>query len=163
MSIFSSLFGWITSLLAKIWNLLKKILPIILLACAIYFGLGFSIAAGWLFAGSPLISGAGAALLSLGASFLIAPGETAEVLGKAVTAAADVASDVAVGLADVVSSGLGAFFSSPAALALGAGAALWFFMRNKKEDVGLPKVSRDSTGSAVIGYSEEEEPAWQGK
>lgn len=137
MSFFTKIFSWISKLLSKLFDLVKKILPIVLLAAAVWLGLGFGIPVAWLVAGALPLEGAGAALLLAGSSFLVAPGETSEVLSKAVGAVGDVASDVASTIVDVASSAAGALLSSPIGIAALVIGGLWLFggKSDRKENV----------------------------
>ena len=127
------IFKWLFKLLEKLWNLIKKVLPVIMLGLALYL-----VAIGPLTI--PLLgitlSGTTAALALGGASFLLAPGETAEVVSKAAEGIGAVASSVAAeagaALGTLVSSTVSATSLIP--LAVGGVFAWWFFTREKKDD-----------------------------
>lgn len=123
MGIFNTLFGWIGKLLKKIWNAIKKILPFILLAVAIWLALGLPFAIEAL--GISIAGTQANALLLAGASFLFAPQETGDVIGKALDSVGDTAGDVISTVTDVVSDGATTILSSPIGL-VGIGLLLYF-------------------------------------
>lgn len=121
MEVFSKLFKWVMSLLTKLWKLVKKVAPIILLGLALVCA----------FAGEwPL------AVLFAGASLLLFPKETAEIATKAVEAVGTVASTAAKAIGSAVGTGVSSLASASGLIGMVAlGSFLWLFLnRKKKED-----------------------------
>lgn len=119
MGVFSKLFKWVMSLLTKLWKLVKKIVPIVLLGLALVCA----------FAGQwPL------AALFAGASLLLFPKETAEVAAKAVKAVGTVASTAATAIGSAVGAGVSSLASASGLIWMVAlGFFLWLFFNRKKE------------------------------
>lgn len=136
MEVFSKLFKWVMSLLTKLWKLVKKIAPIVLLGLALVCA----------FAGEwPL------AVLFAGASLLLFPKETAEVATKAVKAVGAVASTAAEAIGSAVGTGVSSLASASGFIGMVAlGFFLWLFLNRKKsadEPDGKeegPEVPRDA-------------------
>lgn len=121
MGVFSKLFKWVMSLLTKLWKLVKKIAPIVLLGLALVCA----------FAGQwPL------AALFAGASLLLFPKETGEVATKAVKAIGTVASTAAQAVGSAVGVGVSSLASASGLIGVVVlGFFLWlFFNRKKKAD-----------------------------
>lgn len=128
------IFKWLFKLLERLWNLIKKVLPVIMLGLALYL-----VAIGPL--AIPLLgltlSGTTAALALAGASFLIAPGETADVVSRAAEGIGSVASTVATEAGDAIGSFVSSALSTSSIIPLVAGGLLlWWFVakKDKKED-----------------------------
>lgn len=152
---FDSLFGWLLDLLAKVWNLLKKVLPYVLLAAAAFVALGGAIPLSLLITGLGTLEGAAAAIGLAGASFLFAPGESAEVISEAAGAVGDAASSVVaagVDVADGLVSGL--LTSSSFLMIAGLGLLFLFMKKEKKEETGAaPSVKSDEqTNQPEVDY-----------
>lgn len=136
MGVFSKLFKWVMSLLTKLWKLVKKIAPIVLLGLALVCA----------FAGEwPL------AVLFAGASLLLFPGETAELAAKAVKAVGTVASTAAEAVGSAVGVGVSSLASASGLIGMVAlGFLLWlFFNRERRADESEgktegPAFSRDA-------------------
>lgn len=128
---FDFLFGWIAKLLKKVLEILKKALPYILLAAAIWLSMGMGIPLPMMLGGA--IEGTVAnALLAVGASFLLAPEETAEVLGDAVGALGEAAQVVLDTVVDVGAGVLSSVLDQPLVF-LAGGLALWYFLSRRDE------------------------------
>lgn len=154
------MFDWIGDLFTKIWQAVKRILPFILIACAIWLSMGLAIP---LFAGLVIEGTVMNALLVLGASFLLVPEETVlalqpavEAIGNVAQQAAEEVGQVAGGLLNSVSDALGI----PTFLIVGGLAVVaYLLLKSKKEDVSpadmeeTVKPAADS-GSSVIALSE---------
>jgi hypothetical protein len=135
MSFLSGIFDWIGRVLRKIFDVIKKILPYVLLGIAIWLALGLPFAIPAL---GILIEGTlGNALLVAGASFLFAPGETTELIGGALDAVGDAAVDVVETVVEVAGGAAGAVLGSPLVLAGLAFAAWWFFLRDDDKKKGV--------------------------
>lgn len=155
MSFLSNIFSWISDLFESIWGFIKRALPYVLMAIATYFTLG-ALAPGFM-AGLGLTSAAAggwaAAALALGASFVLAPEETAALYSGAVDSVGNVLSKVGQVASDVVSDTVGSFFSSGIGLwiLLGAGAYLLLSSDKKStttlDDVNSGRTPRSSTSS----------------
>lgn len=146
------IFNWIGDLFSKIWGLLKKILPYVMIALAVFFTFGGSLT---LF--GMVLEGYAAAIAAMGLSFLVAPDETIDVL-------TDVASDVSTAAGAVVSGVVGGVASGlfgdnnswllVAAIAVGA-----YLLLSRKEDGStvvavLPESGRrrvDSDDEVTVG------------
>lgn len=89
------IFSWIGDLFSKIWGLLKKILPYIMIALAVFFTFGGSLV---LF--GMVLEGYAAAIAAMGLSFLVAPDETIDTV-------TDVATDIGKAVGAVVSGAAG--------------------------------------------------------
>lgn len=123
---------WLKKLFSSIINLIKKILPVILLVLALWvaFVAPFTI---------PLLgvtlSGTAGALFLAGTSFLLLPEESADVIEGAAQGLGRAATAVVTEAAGVASAGIGALLKSPAGLAL-IGFGLWFLLgRNENATV----------------------------
>lgn len=131
MDIITKIFNWITSLLKKVLQAIQRLIPVVMIGIAIWLGLGLALPLpSWLvgLTGVTAIAGGTAnALLALGASFLLAPQETGEVLAKGVEVLGDVAAGIGASVGGVVSS----FLTSPGGL-LVLGAGLFFLLRDRK-------------------------------
>lgn len=156
-SFFSNIFSWISDLFESIWSFIKRALPYVLMAIAIYFSIGAL--APTFMAGLGLASatagGWAAAALALGASFVLAPEETAALYSGAVDAVGDVLSEVGQVAGNVVSDAVGSFFSSDTGLWLLVGVGVYFLLSSDKEkdvsvvhDENSPTVSRTSVASS---------------
>lgn len=138
MSFLNKIWGWLSSLIKKIWAVIKKVLPYILLALAVYFmvmPLGTTISMAW--AGIPglaSISTQTAMLLAAGAALIFAPEETVELVGKVADTIGDAAGAVIEAGIDVAGDVLGSLFSSPIVLIGLAVGAYLLFGRDRKED-----------------------------
>lgn len=135
MNILNKLFGWIGKLFKKIWEAIKKILPYILLAIAIYLSLGGALTIPFT---STVLQGTFHAMMVAGASFLLAPEETAELVSNAAHAIGDAASVVVSETVGVVTTGVGALLTSPVGIAVMALGLWWLFGRDKKEGGEIP-------------------------
>lgn len=136
------IFKWLFNLLARLWKLIKKILPYILLAMAIYL-----VAVGpivWAAVGLEL-SGTAAALGLVGASFLIAPGETAEVVSSAVDGVGDVAAKVVTEAGDLIGTAVSSVFGGSFLTWLLIGAAVLFVVPSRKR--------KEERESGELGWS----------
>lgn len=149
------MFDWIGDLFTKIWHAVKRILPYILIACAIWLSMGLAIP---LFAGLVIEGTVMNALLFLGASFLLVPEETVLAIEPAIEAIGDVAQEAAKETGQVASDLLSSFSDAlgvPSFLIIGGlvfGAYL--LLKNKKEDT--PTNEKKGTAAAKrIGSQEE--------
>lgn len=136
------IFNWLFDLLGRLWKLIKKILPYILLAMALYLAFVGPI----LFLG---LQGVGAALGLAGASFLFAPGETAEVFSKAVAGVGDAAQAVVTEAGDLLGAAVDAVLSGTGIITalVAAGVVWWLLSRRKKE-----KGDRVSEPADPVGF-----------
>lgn len=128
------IFKWLFKLLERLWNLIKKVLPVIMLGLALYL-----VAIGPLTV--PLLgltlSGTTAALALAGASFLIAPGETADLVSRAAEGIGSAASAVAVEAGEAIGSFVSSSLSASSIVPMIAGGLfLWWIVtkRDKKEE-----------------------------
>lgn len=140
------IFKWLFKLLERLWNLIKKVLPVIMLGLALYL-----VAIGPLaipFLGLTL-SGTTAALALAGASFLIAPGETADVVSRAAEGIGDVASTVAVEAGDAIGSLVSSTLSSSSIISLVAGGLLLWWLVTKKDKKKEKEVADGKGGYAL--------------
>lgn len=116
--------NWLKKLFSSIIKLIKKILPVILLALALWvaFVAPFTI---------PLLgvtlTGTAGALFLAGTSFLLLPEESADVVEDAARGLGRAATSVVTAAAGVASAGIGALLTSPAGLAL-IGFGLWYLL-----------------------------------
>lgn len=101
MMFLSGIFDFISQLFNSIMAMIKRILPYIMLAAAIYFGFG-GVWAPTIFGSTLTISGAMGAALALGVSFLVAPDETVEVVTRVATAVGEAAAAVVEAAVPVV-------------------------------------------------------------
>lgn len=155
-SFLSNIFSWISDLFESIWGFIKRALPYVLMAIAVYFSMGAlapSFMAG-LGLASATAGGWAAAALALGASFVLAPEETAALYSGGVDAVGDVLSEVGQVVGNVASDTLESFFSSGVGPWLLVGVGAYFLLSSgKKKDVpaandeNSPAVSRTSAVS----------------
>lgn len=124
--IISSIFSWLGDLFGKIWGLFKKILPYLLTALAIWFSLGLGIPA------LGLVGGWEAALLALGASFVLAPDETAALLSAGTEAMGDVLTTAGTAIGDAVGATGSALVSSSGLLWIVLGIGVYFLLKGDK-------------------------------
>lgn len=153
MSFVSNIFSWISDLFESIWRFIKQALPYVLMAVALYFSMGAL--APTFMAGLGLTSavagGWAAAALALGASFVLAPEETAALYSDAVDSVGHVLSEVGQVAGGVISDTVGSFFSSGIGLWLLLGAGAYFLLSSGKRettnstDANRLKTPRDST------------------
>lgn len=136
------MFSFLGKLLSQIWNLLKKALPYILLAAAVFFTMGAVIPLTVPVIGG--LGGAAAAWGALGAALLIAPGETAEVLGKAAQATGKVAASVAQALGSVVGAAGRSLLSALLPIAAIATGVWLLIGPSDEEEEEAPVVSSDA-------------------
>lgn len=152
MDIITKIFDWLSDLLGKIFKAIQKIIPIILVGVAIWLALGLALPLPAWLSGmvgvSSIAAGTANALLALGASFLLAPTETGEVLSSAVSVVGDLAGDIAATAGDVV----GSFLTSPGGLLLlGAGLLFLFAGRDKEPSYISPAPVVTPGGTATGG------------
>lgn len=148
MDFISKIFEFITSLFNKVFSAIKKLLPYILLALAIWLSLGFAFTIP--FTTFTIAAGYASALLVAGASFLFAPSETAEIVSKVATHVGDAVGSIVAAGVDVVTTGLGAMLTSPVGL-LALGVGLYFlFGRSEKERDAPVAVETQETGSKLL-------------
>lgn len=135
MNIFEKLFAFIKKLFKKIIDIIKKILPYILLACAIWLALGGAISIPFL---DMVIEASTAnALLVAGASFIFVPQETAELVSRATAGIGQAAKDVIHTVVDVAGSAAADVLSQPVVL-IGLFALAWFLLARRKDDKQEP-------------------------
>lgn len=135
MSFLSTIFSWISDLFESIWGFIKRALPYVLTAIALYFSMGalaptFMTGLGLT---SAVTGGWAAAALALGASFVLAPEETAALYSGAVDSVGTVLSEVGQVAGDVISSTVGSFFSSGIGLWLLLGAGAYLLLSQDKK------------------------------
>jgi hypothetical protein len=132
MGFLDSLWNSITNIVTKIWNVVKVVLPYVLVIVAICFGFA------WL---TPVMLGGlvpvwftgwWAAGILLGVSFLVNPTETAAIVAKVGTAAGQVVSSVVGAVVSAASSALGPLLP----IILGVGAFLLLGRSNDKKKEG---------------------------
>lgn len=164
MSLLDDIFGWLGDLLTSLWQLIQKALPYVMLALALvclfmtgplslsFLGMSFAIPAGWL-----------SACVVMGASFLLAPEETAGLVTPAVHAVGSAVTAVAEEAGQAIGAGASSLaqasgFSS--LLLIGGLAALAFFLLSDREDEGTSDPSTpggSSTGrNTTIDYTGQE-------
>lgn len=127
------LFGWLFDLLADLWNMIKAVLPYLLIAAALYIAFIGPISLGWLVAGLEL-SGTAAALALGGLSFLFAPGETADVFAKTADAVGSAAGSIVEAGVAVVSDTLGSILTSGPMFAIFLSVLLFWLLSRKKRE-----------------------------
>lgn len=128
MNFLQSIFDAISDLFSKILDLIKRVLPYILLGIALFCALGIPLT----FLPGLAATNMNAAILA-GSAFLFAPEETAEILTSATHAIGDVAQTVVGEVVDVVSTAATGILSSPGLL-LTAAAALAVYLLFIKDD-----------------------------
>lgn len=142
MGIIEKIFSFIGDLLGKLFALLKKVLPVLLLCLAAYLSFGgMGLAAGTKFAMATglALSGTSGALLAAGASALFFPDETAAIVSHVAGVVGTAVGSVVSAGVGVVTTGISAFLSSPAGLLLlGVGAYMLFGRRTEKEKKEAP-------------------------
>lgn len=146
MSFLVNIFSWISDLFESIWGFVKRALPYICLAIATYFTMGAL--APTFMAGLGLTSAAAGgwatAALALGASFVLAPEETAELYSGAVDSVGSVLSEVGQVAGNVISDTVGSFFSSGVGLWILLGVGAYFLLSSdKKPDATLNEVNSE--------------------
>lgn len=149
MDILEKLFDFLKSVFTKIVGWIRDALPYIALGLAIYFMAGGSFVFDLL--GSTLtFTGVKGALLAVGASFLLAPGETSELVSTAAEAVIDVGTDILVAGVGALTTVAGAALGSPLLL-IGGGLLLLFFLGNdrKKREIDQPWAIRQVAAKAV--------------
>lgn len=139
------IFDWIGDLFSKIWGLLKKILPYVMIALAVFFTFGGSLT---LF--GMVLEGYAAAIAAMGISLLVAPDETIDVVTDVANDVGKAAGAIVSGVAGGVASGLFGDNGSwllIAAVAVGA----YLLFSGKESDntrvVVLPESDRRNTTS----------------
>lgn len=103
MSFLSGIFDFISQLFNSIMAMIKKILPYVMIAAAIYFGFG-GVWAPTIFGSTLTISGATGAAMAMGLSFLLAPDETVETVSRVATAVGEAAAAVVEAAVPVIES-----------------------------------------------------------
>lgn len=139
----------VVAVVVVFWDVIKKILPVLLLLLALAFATGllsFTLfpAGTSLFGmaiGPMVFGGTSGALLAAGAAFLLFPDETAAVVADVASAVGDAAGSILAATADAVSTGLGAFLTSPVGL-LVLGFGVWYFFIREKRDE-LPRLETE--------------------
>lgn len=143
MSILSDIFAWFKRIFKEILDLIKKILPYILLGIAVWLALGMPFLIPSL--GISIAAGGFNALLVAGVSFVLAPGETQELISEAAEALGNAATDVIQTVVDVADSALTSVLSSSPALLIVGGLLLWFLLsREKERQPAMPNASARS-------------------
>lgn len=131
---FAKIFDWIKKLFRKLLSLIKKILPVVMLLLAVWLALGMPFTIPLL---GEVIAGTTAnALLVAGASFLLAPGETAKLVSNVAAGLGSAAGAVAAAAAGAASTGIGAFFQSPVGIGVLAFGVWFLLLRDKKDEPG---------------------------
>lgn len=140
--IVSRVFSWIGDLFTKLFDMIKKILPYILIALAIWFSLGLGIPA------LGIAGGWTSAALALGASFVVAPDETGALLSSAASAMGDVLSTVATGVGSAAGDLTSSFATSSGLLTLALfGFGAYLLLSSDDDD---PASSQYSVGGATV-------------
>lgn len=142
--LFDEVMSAINDLIAKI----KEYLPYILIILAICFGLGFT----YVLYGVTL-TGWTAAALTMGASYLLLPDETAAAVAEVGAVVSDAAVDIIEAVSPVVDAlgsavgGAAASLLGPVAIPLLIGLGLWLYFKDDKEDDAIIyERPRDSGG-----------------
>lgn len=142
------MFDWIGDLFSRLWKAFKRILPYILIACAIWLTMGLAIP---LFAGLVIEGTVLNALLFVGASFLFAPEETIMALQPAIEAIGDTAQTAAHEVGEATGSLLGAVSDSLGlpTIAVGVGLAVlaYFLLKSKKDEDGKTEAEDIQVGT----------------
>lgn len=113
MGFLHDIFDFIGNLFNKILETIKRVLPYILLAAAVYWGFGGTAFLSTIF--GPTMTGGAAAAIAVGASFLLAPEETVALIDRtaqAVGQAATAIVEAAVPVLQAVGDGLWSVLSS---------------------------------------------------
>lgn len=134
---FTAIFAWVGELFTKLWSLMKKILPYVLLALAVWFSLGLGIPA------LGIVGGWEAALLALGTSFVLAPDETSTLLSAGVAAMGDVLTTAGTAVGDALGATASSLFTSSGLLWIALGVGAYFIWKNSKD------TSEDKDGSRL--------------
>lgn len=141
-NVFSEVFSWLGDLFTKLFDMIKKILPYILVALAIWFSLGLGIPA------LGIAGGWTSALLALGASFVLAPDETAAILSSAASAMGDVLSTVATKVGSAAGDLTSSFASSSGIFTLAlVGLGMYLLLSSDDKDEPKPDKSLRATES----------------
>lgn len=146
------IFNWIGDLFSKIWGLLKKILPYIMIALAVFFTFGGSLT---LF--GMVLEGYAAAIAAMGLSFLVAPDETIDVVTDVASAVGTAAGAVVSGVAGGVASGLFGDDGSWLLVAAIVVGAYFLLSGNKDSSTGVAVLSEggrrrvDSDDEVTVG------------
>lgn len=145
----SKIFSWIGDLFTKIWKLIKRVLPYIMIALAAYFTFGGS----YILLGMTL-EGYAAAVACIGVSFLAAPEETTDVVGG-------LAEDIGGAAGTIVAGGVGGLLSGLTsdssflwivAIAVGA----YFLLKRKDESQEIGQLNgRDDGAEVVVAKADE--------
>lgn len=116
MGFLSGIFDFVAQLFNSIIEMIRKILPYVMIAAAIYFGFG-GVWAPTIFGSTLTITGATGAAMAMGLSFLLAPDETVETVTRVATAVGEAAAAVveaAVPVIDAIADTLtGVIMKSP--------------------------------------------------
>lgn len=124
---FTAIFSWVGDLFTKLWDLMKKILPYVLLALAVWFSLGLGIPA------LGIVGGWEASLLALGASFVLAPDETSALLSSGVTAMGDVLTTAGTAVGDALGATASSLFTSSGLIWVALGVGAYFIWKGSKD------------------------------
>lgn len=140
MDFIEDIFKGLGDLLTSILNVIKRILPYVLLAIAAWYTMGGTLT---FLTELGIKAGAMTAMYMAGTSFLFAPDETAAVVVDAVQALGDVAGAVGTEAGNLLNDVTSSLLSGPAGwLMIGIGAYLLFSMLSK---------NTDKTGDVPIG------------
>lgn len=144
------IFGWIGDLFTKLWSLVKKILPYVMLALAIYFTFGGSL----VLLGMTL-SGYGAAIAAVGISFLVAPEETVDV-------ATGVAEDVGTAAGSIIGAAAGGLSSSlfggnGVLVAIAVAVGVWWLLSGDEPEKLNQERAEPKTDDVVVGSISDEQ------
>lgn len=149
MGFFNQLFDMIANLFRQIMDIIKQILPYLLIGAAIFFGFG-GVWAPMIFGSTLTISGAMGAALALGASFLFLPTETADIIGNIATGVADAAIQIIDAAVPVIGAVVGGAFdilaSSPV-LMIGLAVGAWWFLSRDRTNNNEPLPTGSNSGS----------------
>lgn len=152
MNFIEDIFKGISDLITSILNVVKRILPYVLLAIAAWYTMGGSLA---FLTELGIEAGAMTGLYMAGTSFLFAPDETAAIVVDSVHALGDVASAVGTEAGNLLNDVTSSLLSGPAGwLIIGVGAYFLFSVLSKNSDKtgGVP-IGENSgkAGGVLIG------------
>lgn len=144
------IFKALSSLFEAILNVVKRVLPYILLAAAAYLALctgGISLA--WLVPGTVIPSGWASAAVLAGASFILAPNETAAIVNSGVDAIGSVATNLATEAGQMLASVSEGVLGLPLWALVVGGVGLFLLFRNKGEKDVVIRPSPDQQHEEV--------------
>jgi len=136
MNILSGLFNWLKNVFKDLLRLIKRAIPIVLLGIAIYLSLGFGFSIPAL--GIAIAPGAISALLVIGVSFLLAPGETVALVSNAAEAIGEAVAEVIETVVEVAASATESVLSASPLVWAGIALVAYFLIAGSDDDKRTP-------------------------